>query len=73
VPNGSGPVLVTARPEPDDLDAGTCKTDAPVHRAESALCAMVFTSERFVRYSMRLLAWWHKAVVVKTGEAAGAV
>jgi len=37
VPNGSGPVPVTARPEPDDLDADTCKTDAIVHRAESAI------------------------------------
>jgi hypothetical protein len=37
MPNGSCPAPVAAHTEPDDLDADTWKTDATIHRAESAI------------------------------------
>jgi len=43
-------------PELVDLREPSRTDGAGISRAESALCAMIFTSQRFVRYSMRLLA-----------------
>jgi hypothetical protein len=43
-------------PELVDLREPSRTDGAGISRAESAFCAMIFTSQRFVRYSMRLLA-----------------